>query len=125
MYESPTKLDALMGLTMVNVEQIGEDEIVFTADNGRKFKLYHSQACCESVSVEDIEGNLSDLVGSPLLQVEESTSDSDPEDCKRDFPPDSYLWTFYKFATVKGYVTIRWLGESNGYYSESVDFIEL
>ncbi len=84
--------------------------------------MYHSQDCCESVHVEDIIGNLDDLVGSPILMAEESSSDDPPEDIKRDYTPDAEQWTFYKLATVKGYVTIRWYGSSNGYYSTSVSF---
>lgn len=118
------KIRDLIGKTLVSVENQGDEEIVFTADDGKKWKLYHDQDCCESVRVEDVIGNLSDLVGSPVLMAEEvdneDTPPVDPADAE-----ESYTWTFYKFATIKGYVTIRFYGTSNGYYSESVDFTEL
>ena len=70
------------------------------------------------MSIEDVEGQLEDLEGVPLLLAEEYSEDRGP----LGEYDDSYTWTFYKFATRKGYVTVRWYGTSNGYYSESVDF---
>jgi len=95
------------------------DGLVFTTDNGEVYEMYHDQDCCESVTLEDIAGDLEDLIGSPILQAEESSDHTDEEDHCQD---GSQTWTFYKFATVKGFVTLRWYGSSNGYYSEDVSF---
>lgn len=120
------KFSDLVGKTLTKVEgKKGDDQIIFTADDGRKWQLWHQQDCCESVSVEDICGELSDLVGSPIVQAEESTSDENPPGMPVSKYQDSFTWTFYRIATAKGQVVIRWYGESNGYYSESVDFCEL
>lgn len=114
-------VSVLLGQTLTSVEQNGIVEIRFTLVDGRVFKMYHSQDCCEGVTIEDVCGDLNDLVGSPLTLAEESTN---RDNCKSVWG-DTCTWTFYKFATVKGYVTIRWYGQSNGHYSESVDFEEI
>lgn len=114
----------LIGVVLESIDNSGE-EILFTAVDGRKWQMYHDQDCCELVSVEDVIGDLNDLIGSPILLAEEvSNSDENPEGVPVKEYQYSYTWTFYKFATVKGYVTIRWYGESYGYYSESVSFKE-
>jgi hypothetical protein len=109
----------LIGKTLVSVENVDDERIIFKTTEGETYKMLHFQDCCESVTVEDICGNLSDLVGRPILNAEMVSREGEETDF------DTSTWTFYHISTIKGYVTIRWFGQSNGYYSESVDFIRL
>jgi hypothetical protein len=119
------QVEDMLGKTLSNVE-VGKEKIVFTCDDGKRFKMYHSQECEESVTVEDVVGEMQDLIGQPLLMSEEVKHvGRNPECTPAKGCQESFTWTFYKFATIKGYVTIRWYGYSNGYYSESVDFVEV
>lgn len=118
--------ESLLGKTLTKVEKIDDDRIRFESEDGKTYELCHFQDCCESVVVDDISGDLADLVGTPILLAEEAVNDNPPE------PPEgcqtsdeSNTWTFYKLRTIKGSVDIRWHGSSNGYYSESVDFVEI
>ncbi len=111
----------LVGKTLKEVNVLN-DEIYFITEDDETYKMYHSQNCCESVYVEDVCGDVNDLIGSPLLQAEEVSSLEGFEAGPLSEREYSYTWTFYKFATIKGSVTIRWYGTSNGYYSESVTF---
>lgn len=108
----------LLGRTITKIEGAAEEseEILFIMENGDVFRMYHEQDCCEQVLVEDVGGNIEDLIGAPILKAEEVTNEGE-------FDWDNTCtWTWYQFATIKGYVTIRWVGESNGYYSESVNY---
>lgn len=82
------------------------------------YQMHHEQDCCESVLINDINGDLSDLIGEVVTQADESSSDAKGDE----IGDDAGVWTFYKLATIKGYVTIRWLGISNGYYAMDVEF---
>lgn len=108
-----TVIKEMLGKVYTSVKNNGNDELVFDGENNVKF--YHEQDCCEDVSIESIVGDLKDLENTPILQAEYVT------ECKELDEYESQTWTFYKYATIKGSVTVRWLGESNGYYSELVD----
>lgn len=116
------RVSELLGKRLSSLMRDGNDELLFFCDDGSYYRMYHEQSCCESVTIEDICGDLQDLVGTPILQAEEVVSREDPEGAEIGEERESFTWTFYKFATIKGSVTIRWYGESNGYYSERVDF---
>ena len=113
----------LLGKTLSNVQilenPIGENVILFTVNNHEQYILYHIQECCESVTIEDICGDIDDLINSPILMAEERTNPTEDHPNESNHEHEK-KWTFYKLATIKGTVTIRWYGESNGYYSISV-----
>ena len=125
-----TKVSDILGLTLTRATQNG-DEVYFYFNDGNVVRMLHHQDCCESVYIEDMDGDLEDMVGGVFVQFDIATSD-EPDDLMKikrallgkDMPDDdggSQTWTFYRLATTKGSVVIRWFGESNGYYSETVD----
>ena len=109
----------LVGQKIVRIEKNDDnDRLLFYCENGRVYLMYHAQDCCESVSIDDINGELKDLIGWPVLSAEE-TSNSQEADGGRE------TWTFYHIRNFLTTVTIKWYGSSNGYYSEDVSFVEL
>lgn len=105
--------------------EVGSDRVTIQCSDGARYSMHHDQDCCESVDIEDISGDPEDLIGSPITLAEESTSsEANPEGVVKEHQ-DSFTWTFYRIGTAKGVVVLRWYGESNGYYSESVDFVRL
>ena len=48
----------LAGATLAAVTPDGNDSIDFKAEDGRSFRMYHSQDCCETVKVESVVGDL-------------------------------------------------------------------
>lgn len=127
-------IELLKGLILKKITgaEVGSQEIIFESNCGRSFKMYHYSDCCESVDLNDICGDINDLIGQIVLHAECVTNCDENEQYHKDYLKEtnqseleSFLWTFYKICTIEGCVTLRWLGESNGYYSESVDFEEV
>jgi hypothetical protein len=111
-------IEVLKGKIIKNISVSRDsDYIIFTIDDTEAYKMYHYQECCEDVVIEDICGDMNDLIESPILISEERSNNQVDND-----NGGSQTWTFYELATIKGSVTIRWNGSSNGYYSESVNF---
>lgn len=118
----------LVGKTLIKIEGIDEqyaDDLRFVCSDGSVYRMYHRRDCCESVQVEEVIGDIADLIGTPIIVAEEVIYDNEaPPWTEMPKYAEDIRWTFYKIRTIKGDVTIRWLGESNGYYSIYVSFYQ-
>lgn len=107
------------GRIIASVEGLDEGsyEVIFRFIDGGTTRFYHSQDCCETVDLADYDApDPEDLEGHFIISAEETEGDGE-----RPEYAESYTWTFYNIHTSGGSIWMRWLGESNGYYSESVD----
>lgn len=118
--------ESLKGLTITSIENAKKDSdnILFKEQSGRNFRMKYYDDCCASCSVEEIHGDINDLIGTPILLAEVVENHENPEGVTKEYQ-DSFTWVFYKLSTIKGSVTLRWYGESNGYYSETATFEEI
>jgi hypothetical protein len=124
-------LSDLVGTTLIKVENLDNERLIFTAHNNEhEYHTYHLQDCCETVSVYQIVGNIEDILNSQIIKTKELVYDNEQPEPDIFIPDndcdhyESYTWTIHIIETKKGAVKFVWLGSSNGYYSESVYFGE-
>ena len=134
-------IEKLIGKKMKSIVVCGRDSIIFECETGETYKMFHDRNCCEDVYIDDICGDLQDLIGYTIISAEEVHNKEFEDEWKKTFNktdffgerinskgdeyPDSHTWTFYKISTIDTDITKRGCGESNGYYSEDVDFEEI
>jgi hypothetical protein len=118
----------LIGQTPVEIDGMkeGSEEVTIVTKEGGKLTLRYEPDCCASCSICQVDGDPMDLLGLPLQMCEESGNVPDHDMLTEQgagngasYHDESYTWTFVRFATVAGYVTLRWYGSSNGYYREA------
>lgn len=113
-YSQAINIDKIKGMTITAVAYNEANESLLIHLNTHVLEMLHHQDCCETVYLADVVGSFEDLIGYPLLEVSESIVDIATGDM-------SSTASYYNFKTIKASVQLRWVGESNGYYSETVD----
>lgn len=93
-----------------------EESLSIHLSNGNTVVFNAEGDCCSHSFIEDID-DPSVFDNATILEVsDESGEQLDIGDW------EVHKWTFYKFKTTKGYATLSFRNESNGYYDGSLVF---
>jgi len=115
----------LKGKTITSIDGSNSDDsdTIITTSDGSSYTLTHIQDCCENVRVYGTVGNIDDVLNEEVIDVEDTNPMDNPN--APDYKAyDSATWTQFRIVTNKGTFEMWWLGESNGYYSETVSVIK-
>lgn len=116
-FSKHAEVSELVGQRIEGVQEssVGDELVQVALGDGRTFVFGHWQDCCEHVWLDEGFEDLQSLAGSTVVSAEEV------ENSVSDSAWGTQTWTFYKIQTTTGFCTLRFCGESNGYYSEHVD----
>ena len=64
-------ISELLGKTILDINVFENRCITFKCSDGDSYNMYHVQDCCESVSIEDINGDLFVWQNDMWLRVED------------------------------------------------------
>lgn len=126
-YWQDAKMNDLLGETPIEVKRDEYDDnesVYFKMESGREFMLVHRQSCCESVHIESIDADTNLLLDFPIVTAYESYQSMD-ESNHADRFYESGTWSFYHIGNRLNTLVIRFVGFSNGYYSETAQLMEL
>jgi hypothetical protein len=116
----------LIGKTIISIISENDTLRIATFDGGQ-YVFMHYQDYCEQVYIVQVDGNLSDLIGSPLTGCVHEASDEKPSAIKNDetWKEESVTWTTIVFETASARASVYWLGQSNGYYGEDIELKQI
>ena len=86
-------------------------ELTIVCKGGYRYLMMHEQDCCESVWLDDLDGELSDWQNVTVLEASESASLADSTEMQ---------WTFYRLACNLHSLCLRWCGSTDSVYSMGV-----
>ena len=115
-YRNSCDIKDMVGKKVLGIYYDEENFQILTDDG--VYAFYHEQSCCEYVWLTQVDGISDKIIGSRIVIAEVVTDE-------KSVAGGSITWSFYKIGTNKGMIDFRFQGESNGYYSETVDLIKI
>lgn len=102
-YSSRLSFEILIGKTLDESYQVGIDKFIFETSDGDQYTLNG----LGTSEIDEIHGEISDILDSKIIFAEEIVDDSDREDIK----------TYHNIKTNNGEITINWFGNIDFYKS--------
>jgi len=109
----------LKGQTIRKIIALSTGSLKIVTDK-YKYHLYHEQDCCENVRLVDVIGDVDNILNEEIIFAEEDGGANEPDWYGNNYNDSSHTWTKFVLGTKNANVEFWFLGESNGYYSESI-----